>query len=219
MGSPPSQGYDDERPQHQVTIERFLLGIHAVTQAQWEALTGDQPLCRFAGPHRPVENVSWTSAVDFCAHLSDLVGRPFDLPSEAQWEYACRAGTLTPFHYGPTLTTAIANCNGVFTCRSEPQGVYRHATTDAGSFLPNAFGLYDMHGNVWEWCADGWHDDNPGAPTDSFAWDSACGADERVARGGSWHEPPDVCRSSLRIKFRASEGDDFIGFRVCAPVF
>jgi formylglycine-generating enzyme required for sulfatase activity len=217
MGSQPGLGYDDERPQHQVALEPFLLGACAITQAQWEAVTGEQPLCRFAGPQTPVDNVSWTAAVNFCAQLSQLADRRFRLPSEAQWEYACRAGTPTPFHFGPSITTDLANYNGFFTYRAAPQGLYRHVTTDVRSFPPNAFGLFDMHGNLWEWCADAWHDDYVGAPADGSAWGAECHAAERIARGGSWHEPPDVCRSALRIKFRASEGDDFIGFRVCAP--
>jgi formylglycine-generating enzyme required for sulfatase activity len=212
MGSPRGQGYDDERPQHRVTLVPFAIGRCAITQAQWQAVMG-RHVCRFSGVQRPVENVSWRDATRFCEQLSKRSGRAFRLPSEAQWEYACRAGTSTPFAFGPTITTAVANYVGEHTYRLEPKGEYRHVTTEVGAFTPNAFGLCDMHGNCWEWCADAWHDSYDGAPDDGRAWVSGDLA-WRVARGGCWHDPPDVCRSAARLKLKASEGDEFVGFRV-----
>jgi formylglycine-generating enzyme required for sulfatase activity len=214
MGSFGKQGYDDERPQHRVTVGPFWLGRYPITQAQWRAVMGTNPSGRFKGDQRPVDNVSWQDAHRFCERLSRRTGHACHLPTEAQWEYACRAGTTTPFSFGETLTTGIANYNGEFTWRSGPRGLYRHVTTDVGSFPPNAFGLCDMHGNVWEWCADAWHESYEGAPGDGRAWqaggDPAC----RVARGGCWHDTPDVCRSPARLKLAANEGDEFGGFRV-----
>ena len=216
MGSPDGQGYADEHPQHPVAISPFLMGMHLVTQAQWEAVMGSAPLCRCQGARRPVDNVSWEQAQAFLARLSTGTGRTFRLPSEAEWEYACRAGTTTPFSCGETLTTDLANYNGAFTFAGEPQGPYRHESTVVGSFAPNVFGLCDMHGNLWEWCADAWHGSYRGAPADGTAWDAASAARYRVARGGSWHDTPDVCRSAVRLRVRAAEGDDILGFRVAA---
>jgi formylglycine-generating enzyme required for sulfatase activity len=213
MGSTRGQGYDDERPQHRITVAPFWMGKFPITQAQWQSVMGPHT-GRFSGARCPVESVSWEQARRFCERLTKRTGRAYHLPSEARWEYACRAGTETPFYFGETLTTELANYNGEFTYRNEPKGVYRHVTTDVGSFPPNAFGLHDMHGNVWEWCADPWHDSYGGAPTDGRIW--LAGGDEkhRVARGGCWHDTPDVCRSAARLKLRADEGDEFVGFRV-----
>jgi formylglycine-generating enzyme required for sulfatase activity len=135
------------------------------------------------------------------------------LPSEAEWEYACRAATTTPFACGATITPDLANYVGEFSYRAGPTGVYRHGTTDVGSFPPNAFGLYDMHGNVWEWCADAWHDDYTGALADGSFWESRNDS-ARVLRGGCWHDPPDLCRSAARLRSEPQAGEDFFGLRV-----
>ena len=180
MGSPKGEGYDTERPQHQVTVQPFFTGKHPITQVQWRVIAnmthlkekGDlepQP-SRFTGDNLPVEQVSWHDAVEFCVRLSKHTSKDYRLPSEAEWEYACRAGTTTPFYFGETITTELANYNGNYTYGEEPKGKYREQTTPVGQFPPNAFGLYDMHGNVWEWCADHWHDNYEGAPTDGSAW-------------------------------------------------
>ncbi|MFM6071877.1 MAG: formylglycine-generating enzyme family protein, partial [Dolichospermum sp.] len=166
-------------PQHEVTIKPFSMGKYPITQAQWQAVAAlpqvNQELkpnpSRFKGAKRPVERVSWHDAVEFCARLSNHSQRPYRLPSEAEWEYACRAGTITPFHFGETITTELANYNGNNTYGDGPKGVYRGETTEVGSFkIANEFGLYDMHGNVWEWCQDDWHNNYEGAPTDGSAW-------------------------------------------------
>jgi formylglycine-generating enzyme required for sulfatase activity len=175
---------------------------------------GKLPACRFKGHNLPVERVSWEETRRFCLQLSKKTSQRYLLPSEAQWEYACRAGTNTPFSFGETLTTEIANYVGGHTFRRESPGEYRHCTTQAGTFPPNAFGLYDMHGNLWEWCADNWLNDYSAAPRDGSAYFKK--ADPyRVARGGSWHEPPENCRSTTRIRFLESNADEFIGFRIC----
>lgn len=217
MGSPRQVGKHDEQPQHLVGIKPFLMAKFPVTQAQWKAIMGKLPLCRFKGEELPVERVSWEEAQRFCQRLSNLRGRKYHLPSETQWEYACRAATNTSFSFGETITTDIANFNGEHTFRKEPRGVYRHVTTAGGSFPPNAFGLHDMHGNLWEWCADNWLDDYSSSPRDDSAYQRK--EDRyRVARGGSWHEPPELCRSAARMRFLQSDAEEFIGFRVVCDV-
>ncbi len=213
MGTPGHAGYEDEHPQHPASLGPFLIGKYEVTQAQWQAVMGGLPDCRFIEPRLPVDRVSWKAARRFCDRLAQLSARPYRLPSEAEWEFACRAGSGTPFYFGPTITTDLANYVGEYRYAFEPLGVYRHTTTVGGSFPPNAFGLYDMHGNLWEWCADAWHDDYVGAPVDGSAWEERS-ARFRVARGGSWHEPPINCRSAVRVKYDASEGEDLVGFRL-----
>jgi len=217
MGSRPGQGYDDERPLHSVRVPAFLMGRFTVTQEQWAAVMAWTPPYRCSGPRRPVDRVSWNAAAEFCAQLSSLTGRPYRLPSEAEWECACRAGSTTPFHYGLTLTTDLANYVGDHIFAGESPGVYRHCSSDVGSFPPNRFGLYDMHGNLWEWCQDVWHDSYEGAPSDGAAWENRA-ALVRVARGGSWHEPPGNCRSAVRLRAVADEGDDLMGFRLALTI-
>lgn len=214
MGSPKGLGFEDETPQHMVNIVPFLMGQCPITQAQWEVIMGWRPPCRFKGAQKPVENVSWHDAQSFCDRLSARVGRQISLPSESQWEYACRAQTTNPFSFGETITTELANYNGIFTFGDAPAGAYRHMTTEVGQFPANAFGLYDMHGNVWEWCADSWHADYAGAPADGSVWESEAPGIYRVVRGGSWHEPPNLCRSAVRLRLRSNEGDETVGFRV-----
>ena len=213
MGSRAGLGYADERPQHGVKVNPFLIGKYPVTQEQWQAVMGRLPDCRGRGAKRPVDRVSWYAASEFCRRLSKTTGRAYRLPGEAEWEYACRARATTPFYFGETLTTDLANYVGEHIYRSEPKGVYRHGTTEVGSFLPNAFGLYDMQGNIWEWCADAWHDDYVGAPPDSSIWQGGKSS-SRVLRGGSWHDPPDLCRCAARLKQEAGEAEDLFGLRV-----
>ncbi len=161
MGSPEDEPLreDSEGPQHKVTVQPFFMGKFPVTQEQYEAIMGKNP-SSFKGKNKPVECVSWDNAVEFCAKISQRTGKPYRLPSEAEWEYACRAGSTkpTPFHFGDTITTDLANYNGNYTYGSAPKGQYRQQTTDVGSFPANAFGLYDIHGNIWEWCEDCWFD-------------------------------------------------------------
>ncbi len=212
MGSRHNEGYDDERPQHSVSVPAFWMSQYPVTQAQWAAIMKWTPPYRCKGPQRPVDRVNWRDALAFCKRLSETTGRAYRLPGEAEWEYACRAGTNTPFYVGPTITTDLANYVGLHTYLAEPEGVYRHVTTDVGSFPPNPFGLYDMAGNVWEWCADAWHANYDGAPTDGSVWAGDDAA--RVMRGGCWHDPPGLCRSAARLKYAPNEAEDYLGFRV-----
>ncbi|HEX3043525.1 MAG TPA: formylglycine-generating enzyme family protein [Bacillota bacterium] len=213
MGSRPMEGTEDERPQHFVNLEPFLISKYPVTQEQWATIMNWTPPYRFQGKKRPVDRVSWDQTQEFCQKLSLKTGHNYRLPSETEWEYACRVGTSTAFYFGETITTDLANYVGEHTYLSGPKGIYRHQTTDAGSFPPNAFGIYDLGGNVWEWCLDAWHDNYQGAPADGSPWEIH-GSIERVVRGGCWHDPPNLCRSASRLKFVAKDPDDFIGFRL-----
>jgi formylglycine-generating enzyme required for sulfatase activity len=241
MGSPKKEedSTDSERPQHKVTIEPFWLGQYQVTQAQWKFVAKlpqvnkelNPDPSRFKGNgstsltnNRPVEQVSWYDAVEFCDRLSNHTKRQYRLPSEAEWEYACRAGTKTPFHFGETITTDLANYNGNYTYGQGPKGVYREETTEVGSFeVANNFGLYDMHGNVYEWCLDDWHDNYTDAPADGSAWFSS---DDKlsdktgraVLRGGSWVNLPQSCRSACRNDFYRADHVNYFGFRVVCVV-
>ena len=217
MGSSLHRGNPDEQPQHFVTIKSFMMGKYLITQGQWRAVMGKLPPCRFKGDNLPVERVSWNEALKFCQWLAVKTGRRYQLPSETQWEYACRAGTSTPFSFGETLTIEVANFNGEHTFRDEPRGFYFHSTSEGGKFPPNAFGLYDMHGNLWEWCADNWLDDYASSPRDGSSYQNKEDT-YRVARGGSWHEPPALCRSAARLRVLSSDADEFMGFRVVCDI-
>jgi formylglycine-generating enzyme required for sulfatase activity len=165
----------------------------------------------FKGNNRPVENVSWNGAVEFCEKLSQKTGKKYRLPSEAEWEYACRAGTTTPFYFGESITPDLVNYNGNYAYASAPKGKYRKQTTDVGTFPPNAFGLYDMHGNVFEWCQDNYKENYINAPIDGSALTSQI-ALGRLLRGGSWGNTPKHCRSAYRYNGSPYYYD--IGFRV-----
>jgi formylglycine-generating enzyme required for sulfatase activity len=216
MGSPETEAKrrDYESPQHYVDVPEFWMGKYVVTQEQWQAIMGNEP-SYFKGKNRPVETVSWNNATEFCQKLSKKTGRDYRLPSEAEWEYACRAGTTTPFYFGETITVELANYRASETYADEPKGKYREQTTPVGQFPPNAFGLYDMHGNVWEWCQDVWHDNYDGAPVDGSAWVNGGNRSRRVLRGGSWFICPWWCRSAYRSYYYSVEADDInFGFRL-----
>jgi formylglycine-generating enzyme required for sulfatase activity len=214
MGSPNTEAgqYNDEGPQRTVNIPPFFMGRYEVTQEQYQAVMGNNP-SSFKGAKRPVENVSWDDAVEFCRKLSQKTGHAYRLPSEAEWEYACRAGTTTPFYFGDTITPDLVNYNGNYPYGSAPKGLDRQQTTDVGSFPPNPFGLYDMHGNVREWCSDKWHDNYNGAPTDGSSWETGTDND-RVRRGGSWNYGAVYCRSADRVRYSAGLRYWNLGFRV-----
>jgi formylglycine-generating enzyme required for sulfatase activity len=202
MGSPAKEpGRDaDEGPQRRVSVARFELGRTEVTQGQWRAVMGSNP-SQFSscGDDCPVERVSWDDAQAYIRKLNELSGRRYRLPSEAEWEYAARAGTTTPFSTGETISTAQANFQGNYTYNGSAKGVYREKTTMVCSFAANGFGLCDLHGNVWEWVEDVWHDSYQGAPTDGSA--RVMGGDQarRVVRGGSWNSSPQALRSADRF--------------------
>jgi formylglycine-generating enzyme required for sulfatase activity len=166
---------------------------------------------------RPVEGVSWADAMEFCHRLSQRTGRRYSLPSEAQWEYACRAGSSTPFHYGDTLSTDLTNYIGYRTYANGPKGEFRQQTTPVAHFPANAWGLHDMHGNVWEWCADQWHGTYVSAPDDGRPWiDETTDTNRyRLLRGGSWGLSPRYCRSADRDGRHPVSRSDNVGFRVC----
>jgi formylglycine-generating enzyme required for sulfatase activity len=255
MGSPREEaesGRDgDEGPVHGVELEEFLIASTPITQAQWRVVaqweqgpaeTWGLPLesnpSLFQGDHarlrdgepdssqRPVDAISWDEASEFCRRLSQRTGRLYTLPSEAQWEYACRAGSSMPYAFGFALTAELANLRlstpawaAAETTNSEPADVEQ--TTPVGLYPANAWGLYDMHGNVWEWCLDHWHDNYLGAPNDGSAWSdaNASATAERVLRGGSWSDSPADSRSASRRRLPAQSRDPgTLGFRVvCLP--
>jgi formylglycine-generating enzyme required for sulfatase activity len=213
MGSPKNEdwGYESERPQHQVTVPSFFMGKFAITQEQYTEIMGKNP-SYFPGAKRPVQTVSWHDAVNFCAKISVHTGKHYRLPSEAEWEYACRAGTTTPFHFGETMTTDLVNYT---TYASAPKGQYCEKTTNVGSFPANQFGLYDMHGNVLEWCQDYWHNDYNGAPSNGDAWlDNDKDNHSRLLRGGAWYSLPPYCRSAFRNRNNPGDIYHYFGFRV-----
>ena len=230
MGAPedePESG-DDERPQHRVAVPQFLMGRYPVTQAQWRVVADykkserdlDPNPSRFKGDNRPVEWVSWEEAQEFCLRLSEKTGKTYCLPSEAQWEYACRAGTTTPFHFGEMLTLDLANYDTDSSYNGSPTAKYRGETTDVGSFPANEWGLHDMHGNVWEWCEDDWHGSYANKPealkqAGNMPWRSAESESRKLLRGGSWNFNPGYCRSAGRFNFSRDLRNAFIGFRVC----
>ena len=226
IGSPTHRGDSDEKPQQKVTLAPFYIGKFPVTQAQWAAVAALSEIkiflnpdpSRFKGVNRPVENISWYEAVEFCARLSLKTGKNYHLPSEAQWEYACRGETMTDFYFGETITTDLANYNGSSNYTEAPKGIYRSQTTDVGSFKPNAFGLYDFHGNVWEWCADFWHSNYNGMPGDGSVWEYRGDDSLRLLRGGSWNDHPPNCRSACRLRYQPDCRASIVGFRVAVSV-
>jgi eukaryotic-like serine/threonine-protein kinase len=218
MGSNEDKRYshDDEKPVHQVTVEGFYMGQTQITQSQYQSIMSENP-SGFKGHDRPVESISWHQAQEFCQKLSAQTGRSYTLPSESQWEYACRAGTNTRFCFGNTISTNVANYNGDSTEGNASQGFfYRKSTSEVAQFSPNAFGLHDMHGNVWEWCKDHWHENYQSAPNGGEPWiESSSSKDaHRVVRGGSWDSFPRLSRSAVRYHFDPSERHNYVGFRL-----
>ncbi len=219
MGSPTNEEgrFDRESPQHVVKVSAFFLGRYPITNSQWNFVSqlprqkrSISASAQGTEENHPVVEIAWSDAVEFCDRLSSYTGRPYRLPTEAEWEYACRAGTTTPFYYGETISPELANYDSDYSYNNGPTGDSPRGTTPVGQYeSANRFGLSDMHGNVWEWCQDNWHDTYQGAPANGSAW----GNDEdsyHVCRGGSWLNDPGLCRSASRL-------DGFIvnvGFRV-----
>ena len=226
MGSPKKEKErtSAEGPQHQVTVPTFFMGRYPVTQAQWRIVAGwekglETDPSRFKGDNRPVEQVSWHDAKEFCQRLSKITKRHYRLPTEAEWEYACRAGTKTPFACGETISTELANYNGKYTYKRGKTGEYREETTPVDHFgWTNAWGLSDMHGNVYEWCEDHWHKNYENASINGSTWMNDDNSQLRVRRGGSWDDDPGDCRSAFRgYDFPGFRGSS-IGFRlICVP--
>ncbi len=210
MGSNESER---EQPIHTVTVPPFQMGKFPVTQVQYAEIMDHNP-SRFIGAEYPVERISWNDAVEFCQRISEKSGNHYRLPSEAEWEYACRAGTTTPFSSGETITSDLANYDGNKCYANAPKGQYREKTMQVGMFQPNTFELYDMHGNVWEWCADLWHNNYRGAPTDGSVWLDKNDNDFRLVRGGAWLNDPWYCRSASRHNETPNGSSNAVGFRV-----
>ncbi|WP_199291566.1 MULTISPECIES: SUMF1/EgtB/PvdO family nonheme iron enzyme [unclassified Limnothrix] len=253
MGSPDDekQRDSDEGPVRTVTVPPLLMSRYPITVQQWRRVAGSFPAVlnpklnadpsNWKDAKGPIERVNWFDAMEFCARLSKATDRLYRLPSEAEWEYACRAGTQTPFAFGETLTTELANYDGHYTYADGPKGEYRQRTTPVGQFPPNGFGLQDMHGNVWEWCLDDWHENYQGAPVDGRPWfnnqkheqvfirqfqesrqmdngafqnlTNVDNEQHKLLRGGSWYCNPRLCRSANRYWGRA-DGRDFLNYDV-----
>jgi formylglycine-generating enzyme required for sulfatase activity len=226
MGAPPDEpeSHYYEEPQHEITLQPFYLGRYPITQAQWRVVAGYQRVNKelnlnpssFIGDNLPVERISWEDAQEFCLRLSAATGKKYRLPSEAEWEYACRAGTVTPFHFGETITSELANYDGSRIYNDGPKGKYRSKTTAIGTFPANDWGLHDMHGNVWEWCEDDWFESYIGAPADGSARVASDRSNTtKLLRGGSWSLIPWYCRSANRVNVTRDYSDNDVGFRVC----
>jgi len=217
MGSPlyePERRVNEE--QHQVKVSDFYMGKYAVTQAEWRSVTGTNPSI-FQGENLPVERVSWDDCQAFIQALNRQTGKTYRLPTEAEWEYACRAGTITPFNTGGNLTTLQANYDGNYPYNNNQKGSYKGNTVPVNSFAPNAWGFYNMHGNVWEWCSD-WYDSNYYADCKAKGVvpnpeNTATGSD-RVIRGGSWSGGAGGCRSAYRLSSSPVHRHDGVGFRL-----
>ena len=204
-------------PQHQVKVPEFYMGQTLVTQAQWQAIMGNNPSRYQGDSNLPVDSVSWLDAIDFCQQLSQKVGKVYRLPSEAEWEYACRAGTTTLFAFGENINPMVVNYDGNYPYGDAAKGENRKKTTIVGSFPANAFGLHDMHGNLWEWCADEYVDDYQDAPVDGSARGDLNSRDsdiKRLLRGGSCLFTADFCRSASRFRIVAGDLGAYCGLRV-----
>ena len=220
MGSSEGTGNNDEKPQHSVEIsEPFYMGKFLVTQGQWQAVMRNNPSHFKKGDNYPVDSVSWHDCQRFIKKLNAKTRKTYRLPSEAEWEYACRAGTKTAFYFGDTISTDQANYNGnnshskgwkLFPWQRET-GVYRQKTTEVGSFPANAFGLYDMHGNLWEWCADDWE---PNYTEKRQQCPYKCTNSSKILRGGSWDSNSRGCYSAFRVGVKPVYGGVSRGFRV-----
>ncbi|MDR2729819.1 MAG: SUMF1/EgtB/PvdO family nonheme iron enzyme [Treponema sp.] len=229
MGSPSNEpNRDSGEVQHQVTVSSFYMGKYEVTQKEYQEVMGTNP-SYFKGDNLPVEKVSWYDAVEYCNKRSQREGltpaytingtnvtwnrnaNGYRLPTEAEWEYTCRAGTTTPFSTGNNITTNQANYDGNYPYNNNAKGEYRSKTTTVGSFAPNAWGLYDMHGNVWEWCWDWYEGYSSGSQTDPVG---AVSGTDRVNRGGGWYDWAVEARSAYRDYYTPSYRNGDIGFRL-----
>ena len=237
MGSPASEADRDAgEVQHEVAITRsFYMGVNLVTQGQYEKMLNKNP--SFFHPknngslEHPVDQVVWPDAGEFCKKLSMLpeekaAGRVYRLPTEAEWEFACRAGTKTAFHFGDSLSSKQANCNGNYPAGGAAKGPYLARTEKVGSYPPNAWGLYDMHGNLWQWCAD-WYDPDyyknspktdPKGPANGVVPTGFRDQFFRVVRGGCWLDEARGCRAAHRFRLMPDERYRWVGFRVACDV-
>jgi len=235
MGSPNTEegrDNDKEEPQHRVTVPPFYISKFPITNGQWDAVVEMNVKGGTIGLEKSPWNssgwltkinVSWEEAMEFCDRLTWVFMREYRLPTEAEWEYACRAGTTTPFCFGETIVARVANFSSDFPYKSAMKAPPRKGLISSTSMEGvNPFGLYDMHGNVWEWCLDKWHNNYQGAPTDGSSWEDDVkykdGEDWRVLRGGSWNSPAVSCRSAARTTQHANKKFNDVGFRVVIPM-
>ncbi|HJQ31049.1 MAG TPA: bifunctional serine/threonine-protein kinase/formylglycine-generating enzyme family protein [Pyrinomonadaceae bacterium] len=227
IGSPVSElnRSGSEGPQRQVTVPSLFISKYLVTQAQWRGVAGMPKVKRnlnhdpslFKGDALPVERVSWKDAVEFCARLSKYTGKMYRLPTEAEWEFACRAGTTIPYAFGASITKDLANFGRILYSKTDPR--FQVCTTEVGSTkTANKFGLYDMHGNVYEWCIDAWHENYIGLPNDGSAWVNGEQESRRIRRGGSWQSSETACRSAYRSMAKLNLRHETVGFRVALSV-
>jgi formylglycine-generating enzyme required for sulfatase activity len=230
MGSPDSEAsrLDEREFQHMVTLTKgFYMGVYTVTQEQWQEVTGENPSTCKGEKNLPVETISWNMCQEFIKKLREKDHKPYRLPWEAEWEYACRAGTTTTFFFGGAISTDQANYNGNYSYVDGKKGMCRFKTTPVGSFPANAFGLHDMHGNVQQHCQDWYgpypqaHVVDPHGPEEAKAQgpEGARGKKLRVLRGGSWGGSPIACRSAFRDALEPDYGsNNNFGCRVCFSV-
>ncbi len=224
MGSPDDEIFhnSNESPFHLVKTSQYLMSKHAINQEKWKAIAHLPKInldlsmspSKFRGAELPVENISWLEANEFCLRLSKYTGRTYRLPTEAEWEYACRAKTETPFPFGVTITSALANFNGAQPYASQPKGEFLKRTVDVGEFTANALGLYQMNGNVWEWCLDSWQNSFAAPPIDGHTWLATHTTMRAVLRGGSWGSSGERCRSAARFQAPYTYRGGDVGFRV-----
>ena len=211
------EGETNEQPQHLVKMPGFYLGQTLITQAQWAEIFPDKSVGSHGDRQLPVSGVSWIDAIEFCELLSTKTGKTYRLPSESEWEYACRAGTTNPFAYGDAILPSIVNYDATSPYGRAPKGLCQGKSTAVANFPPNLFGLYDMHGNLWEWCLDEWFDNYQDAPADGSAkgnLETRNEQNQRVVRGGSWFSYGQRCRAATRASLSASFRHEHYGFRV-----
>jgi sulfatase modifying factor 1 len=214
MGSPKEEKLrGNDETQHKVTLTKgFYMGMYTVTQEEWKEIMGKNPSFFKGEKNLPVETVSWEECQEFIKKLRDKDKKPYRLPTEAEWEYACRAGTTTPFHFGETISTDQANYNGNFTYGNGKKGIWGKKTAPVGNFPANAWGLHDMHGNLWQWCED-WYEDYPQKDViDPIGPQKGV---VRTLRGGSWYHTPEHCRSAYRVRSAPGFRGNGCGFRLC----
>ena len=209
---------DWSTPQHQATLKGFWIGKYTITNAQWYAVMGTKPSGKydvmFQGKNQPVVGVSWDDAKEFCKKASERIGKAVRLPSETEWEYACCTGAATAFHFGENITTNLVNYHGDYPYIDAPKGDNRQKTLNVNNFSPNAWGLYQMHGNVWEWCEDVWHNNYAGIPKDGSPWLKDGEQNKHIVRGGSWNYGAYYCCSAVRLRFIIDSKFNDLGFRV-----
>ncbi|MEM7536666.1 MAG: formylglycine-generating enzyme family protein, partial [Chloroflexota bacterium] len=233
MGAQDNAGDYREQPVHTVDVPAFFLSRFLITQQQWlfiskrakvryELTQKPSAFNSYGGTTNtiPVSQITWFEATEFCERLYAMTGLPYRLPTEAEWEYACKAGTSTSFHFGWTISPSVANYDNRHRYRESPKRSFTHGMpTSVGAYMaPNAFGLQDMHGNVWEWCADHWYPDYTDSGTTVDARTTDLRDAERVIRGGAWDSPPDMCRSSYRMGISPYNRLFTIGLRVALSV-